>query len=182
MLGVKAILPSAMLLGACSVSLGASATRAWSSPRSDHAGVTAQGTLALPTDYRWVLGLETSTLGQTSPEISSDQWRGGVLLGYASPPQPTERWGWEVLGRALLMRGSQGTFNKYGGVFGASVALPFRLSASRDPWQVDELFAVRAYLVPSLGINAVVGNDQSFHPEVAIGLSFRAGATSTVVP
>lgn len=164
------------------MSLGASATRAWSTPRSDHVGLTAQGTLALPQDYRWVLGLETSTLGQTSPEVQSDQWRGGILAGYASPPQPTERWGWEVLGRAQLMRGSQGTFNRLGGVFGASVALPFRLSASRDPWQVDELFALRGYVVPSLGVNAIAGSDQSVHPEIFFNLSFRAGAGSTVVP
>jgi hypothetical protein len=172
----------AALLGGCSVALGVSGTRSWSMPRSDHLGSTVQGILALPRDYRWVVGAETSTFLQTSPDVSSDQWRTGLLAGYASPPQPTERWGWEVLGRAQVMRGSDGTFNKVGGVFGASVAFPWRTSSSRDPWQVDELFALRGYVVPSLGMNAVMGRDQSAHLEVVVGLSVRAGATSTVVP
>jgi hypothetical protein len=173
---------SAALLGGCTVSLGASGSRAWSAPLSQHAGVTVQGILALPRDYRWVVGLETSTSVQTSPDLQADQWRGGALFGYASLPQPYERWGWEVLGRAQFMRGSEGTFNRYGGVLGASAAFPMRLSASRDPWEVDELLGVRTYLAPSIGINAVAGSNQSVHPEVTLGLFFRVAITSTLLP
>ncbi len=155
---------------------------AWSEPTSYHTGFTAQAMAAIPRTYRYTLGLETSTLFQTSPTIASDQWRFGFVGGYASSPQPYERWGFELLVRAQYMRGAEGSFNPNGGVFGASVAFPWRGSASRDPWQVEEVAGLRQYIVPAIGINAVIGRSQTIHPEIFFSLSFRFAATSPLLP
>ena len=173
-------LVGATLLGGCSLSLGAAGTRAWSSPTSSHIGFTTRGWFALPQEYRYVVGFETSVFGQTSPSISSDQWRAGLVGGYSARPDPTGIFGWEVLGRAQLMRGSQGTFNGVGFVFGADFGFPFQFK-KHDP-NVDDFSSVRQYIVPSVGLNGVVGNHQSIHPEVIVTLSYRFEFTVGAVP
>jgi len=174
-------LVGATLLGGCSLSLGAAGTRAWSSPTSSHIGFTTRGWFALPQEYRYVVGFETSVFGQTSPSISSDQWRAGPVGGYSARPDPTGIFGWEVLGRAQLMRGSQGTFNGVGFVFGADVGFPFQFKKP-DPWNAGDFSSVRQYIVPSVGLNGVVGNHQSIHPEVIVTLSYRFEFTVGAVP
>jgi hypothetical protein len=174
-------LVGATLLGGCSLSLGAAGTRAWSAPASSHIGVTTRGWLALPQEYRYVVGFETSVFGQTSPSISSDQWRAGLVGGYSARPELTEVLGWEVLGRAQLMRGSQGTFNGVGFVFGADVGFPFQIRKP-DPWSAEGFSSVRQYIVPAVGLNGVVGNHQSIHPEVIVTLSYRFEFTVGAVP
>ena len=154
---------AAILLGGCTLSLGATANRAWSSPPSNHYGATVQGTLALPQDYRWLVGFETSVLW--------DQWRAGAVTGYSVLPAPTDVFGWEVLARAQLMRGFQGATSSTNFLFGTNVGFPFQTS-TRDPWEVDELPALRWYIVPSVGVNGVVG-DEPIHPEVSVNLSVR---------
>jgi hypothetical protein len=169
------------LLGGCSLSLGAAGTRAWSSPISSHIGVTTRGCFALPQEYRYLVGFETSVFGQTSPSISSDQWRAGIVGGYSARPAPTEIFGWEVVGRAQLMRGSQGTFNGVGFVFGGDVGFPFQFK-KRDLWNTDDFSSVQQYIVPSVGVNGVVGSHQSIHPEVIVTLSYRFEFTVGAVP
>jgi hypothetical protein len=171
-------LVGATLLGGCSLSLGAAGTRAWSTPTSSHIGVTTRGWFALPQEYRYVVGFETSIFGQTSPSISSDQWRAGLVGGYSARPENI--FGWEVLGRAQLMRGSQGTFNGVGFVFGGDLGFPFQFQ-KRDPSNED-FSSVRQYIVPSVGLNGVVGNHQSIHPEVIVTLSYRFEFTVGAVP
>lgn len=169
-LGVCAV--GATLLWGCSLTVGAAGTRAWGAPPSSHVGATAQGWFALPPEYRYVVGFETSIFGQTSPSVPSDQWRLGVVGGYSGRPDPSEHFGWEVLGRTQLMRGSQGTFNGVGFVFGADVGFPFQFK-TRDPGSSEGFSSVRQYIVPSVGINGVLGNHQSIHPEVVLTLAYR---------
>jgi len=154
---------ASILLCGCKLSLGASGSRAWSSPPTNQIGFTTQGTLAFPQQYRYVLGFETSLL--------SNQWRTGAVTGYSVSPAPTDVFGWEVLARAQLMRGFHGTSATTNFVFGTSIGVPFQTS-TRDPWEVDEGSALRWYIVPSVGMNGVVG-DQPIHPEAIVNLSVR---------
>lgn|GEM_PF-4091295 len=162
LVGAAWILASILLCG-CKLSLGAAGTRAWTKPPSNHYGATVQGTLSLPQEYRWLVGFETSVLW--------DQWRAGAVTGYSVMPGPTEIVGLEVLGRAQLMRGFQGSTSTTNFVFGTNVGFPFQTSR-RDPWEVDELPNLRWYIVPSVGVNGVVG-DEPIHPEVSVNLSVR---------
>ena len=162
LVGAAFTLASILLCG-CKLSLGAAGNRAWTSPPSNHYGATVQGTLSLPQEYRWLVGFETSVLW--------DQWRAGAITGYSVMPAPTDIFGWEVLGRAQLMRGFQGTSSTTNFVFGTSVGFPFQTS-TRDPWEVDEASALRWYIVPSVGMNGVVG-DEPIHPEAIVNLSVR---------
>jgi hypothetical protein len=170
----------APLIARCSLSLGAMTSAAGSEPNSYHTGFTTQGMVSIPSANRFVVGVETATLFQTSPGIDSDLWRLGFIGGYA--PQQSGRLGVELLGRAQYMRGAQGNFNPAGFVFGCSVGLPWAFAASTDPWEVEELSGMVAYLVPSLGINGIVGSRQNIHPEVFFSLSIRFAATSTLLP
>lgn len=167
---ISVFLVGATALGGCSLSLGAAGTRAWSAPTSNHVGVTTKGWLALPKEYRYVAGFEASILGQTSPSIASDQWRVGPVGGYSVRPE-TANFGWEVLARAQLMRGSQGTFNGVGFVFGTEAGFPFQFS-KREPWN-EQFSSLRQYIVPSIGLNGVIGNHQSIHPELTLTLAYR---------
>ena len=162
LVGAACTLTSILLCG-CKLSLGAAGNHAWTSPASNHYGATVQGTLSLPQEYRWLVGFETSVLW--------DQWRAGALTGYSVMPAPTDIFGWEVLGRAQLMRGFQGTSSSTNFVFGTSVGFPFQTSI-QDPWGASELPNLRWYIVPSVGVNGVVG-DESIHPELSVSLSVR---------
>jgi hypothetical protein len=138
--------------------------------------------VSLPQSYRYSLGLETSTLFQTSPGIESDQWRLGFVGGYSSVPQANERWGFELLGRAQYLRGAEGNWNPNGFVFGTSVAFPWRWGASLDPSEGDEFSGLRTYIVPALGINGVIATRQTIHPEIFFNLSIRLAGTSLLLP
>jgi hypothetical protein len=171
LVGAACILTSILLCG-CKLSLGASGTRAWSSPPTNHVGATVQGTLAFPQEYRYLAGYEISLL--------SDEWRAGVVSGYSALPTPDDIFGWEVLGRVQLKRGFQRTFATTDLVFGTSVGFPFQ-TIRRDPWEVDELAGLRWYIVPSVGVNGVVG-DQHIHPEITVNLSVRFELGLGVLP
>lgn len=154
---------TSILLSGCALSLGATGTRAWSSPPTTQLGPTIRGTLSVPQEYRYLVGFETSLL--------SEQWRAGVVSGYSLLPAPTNVFGWEVLGRAQLMRGFFERAAVTNFVFGASVGFPFQLTR-RDPWEGDDLPTLRWYIVPSVELNGVVG-DERIHPEAAVNLSVR---------
>jgi len=99
---------SAVVVG-CSLTLGPTGTSGITQARSQHVGGTITAQTRLPRDYRYIVGVEESLLGQASPESRADQWRVAALGGYSrAPTAGGTPLGWEAALRLGFFRGSNG--------------------------------------------------------------------------
>jgi hypothetical protein len=141
--------------------------------------------MRLPRDYRYILGVEESLLGQASPESRADQWRVAALGGYSrAPTAGGTALGWEAALRLGFFRGSNGNVIPAGGLFGAKLAFPMiRLTPERDPWERADLLDTSVWiLVPEFGINSLVSRADGVQLEATAILAIRYYFSSTLVP
>jgi hypothetical protein len=176
---------AAALSASCSLTGGAVAFRtsgAGAVPANTHVGAAFQAALHLPREYRAMVAVEGATVAQIDPGEPFDQWRLALAGGYSALPDLTDRFGYEVTGRAGFLRGSSGPAAATGFFGGLRFGLPILLGARKEPWQVDELAGIEVMLVPEIGLNAVRPARQDWQWEPAALLGLRIHFTSALLP
>jgi hypothetical protein len=175
----------AALSVSCSVTGSAVAFRtsgAGAVPSNTHAGAAFQAALQLPREYRAMAAVEGAVVGQVDPGQRFDQWRLALAGGYSVLPDPTERLGYEVTGRAGFLRGSSGPAAAGGFFGGVRVGMPILLGARKDPWKVDDFLGMSVMLVPEIGLEAVRPSHQDWQWEPVALLGLRIHLTSGALP
>ncbi|HEY6912611.1 MAG TPA: hypothetical protein VI356_24730 [Myxococcales bacterium] len=147
-----------------------------------HLGAAFQAALQLPREYRAMVAVEGATAAQVDPGAPFDQWRLALAGGYSALPDPTERVGYEVTGRAGFLRGSSGPAAATGFFGGFRLAIPILLGQRKDPWKADDVLAPSVMLVPEIGFNAVRPSHQDWQWEPAALLGLRIHLASSVLP
>lgn len=176
---------AAALSVSCSLTGSAVAFRtsgAGAVPANGHVGAAFQAALRLPREYRAMVAVEGATVAQVDPGEPFDQWRLALASGYSALPDPTERVGWELTGRAGFLRGSSGPAAATGFFGGLRLGMPILLGARKDPWKADDVLGMSVMLVPEVGFNAVRPSHQQWQWEPAVLLGLRIHLASSVLP
>jgi len=171
----------------CDATLHALGAQNVNGPTSTHIGPMFEGRLHVPRKYYWVAGMEAGHLLQLEPRSVVDQWRLGLIGGLNELAHPVgSRFSAELTARIGLFRGSTGsTAPVAGGLYGGlAFALPFRISRTKEPWELDELLLTSCMLVPQIGFNALIPELRlpGTTAEATVSLALRMNLTSSVLP
>lgn len=169
----------------CSLSLGPVLAEAIGDNHGTQVGGHVRGLVELPRDFRTVVGTDVTVDRQISRDAEGVRERVAILGGLTGIPDRTgKRVGWELLGRlgylwARLDHPMQDSAFFYGGEFG----LPIRLGRTLTPWNADGVTTYDFMLVPSAGIDHMVGlSARSHHLETSVGLALRLHVDSALLP
>ncbi len=152
-----------------------------------HAGPMFEGRIHIPRSYEWVAGVEAGHLLQPNPPTVVDQWRFGIVGGRNALAQSLgSRIGSEWTARVGLFRGSYGSAPPVrAGLYGGfSLGMPIRISATKEPWQMDDLLLTTWTIVPQIGFNALMPEirpmDTAIELSAAVGV--RVNLSSSLLP
>lgn len=176
-------------LTACAASLGPVAGTEVAGTDSVILGARASGVLTLGRDSGFGVGLtheEAWTLAE-SPSFAPDRWHTAISAGYLQVPLPhRNRIGYE--GHLL---GGMGRLEMRGRLLpaltaGARLALPIRLTTTRELWDDEAPVAATPMLVPEFQTVAWFPHYGDAFQDVAVelsaGLSIRLAFWSSLLP